>query len=484
MSKRAEKEWFDWLDQIDAEQVDGKLKTIELSAEVEEDLSLDIMKRIKNRTWNKLGMTPNPMPALDMADKPTNKLVKIVAYHKNKNERKLTRDTYGNRKWLSSTVAAAALVVCILFVSVSPDVKAHVQKMLQYIPGYGAIIDTESLQQTVRFVLPQPVEKSFGGGKLEVRGISILEKEASVSLVGTGLKEITSFELRNTKGDRYPFHWVGILGRDPAWNGDYNYKGSIDVTASMELVAGELTIPISLASPNEAQHMEDLGETIEHNEIQLTVVSNESQGGDRKVTIVPRIPAGTKIISFGIDSHRRNFPVKLTDDQGHPVNYTQDANYPNPNEFYYKHTDIKHPYKLLLPEVLLERKFDKPVKITVPIPEKGTISLRQKIDLFGYPLLINEVERVDPGDGLDREQQNSINLYFDFLYKDHASESLLNLFPAFTYHTGAAWDYDEETNAAKYMQIAFKPGAKTFDLYVDTIRTVVRGPWEFTLENK
>jgi len=171
----------------------------------------------------------------------------------------------------------------------------------------------------------------------------------------------------------------------------------------------------------------------------------------------------------------------IVDDAGKVIPFKQDALYPNTNEFLY--APLKRGsggYTLTIPAIKVTKKADDHLKITVPVPETGSMQLNKQFNLFGYPIDVLKVERsMREADG-----KPTIRIYFDVHYDASQPESLMSFMHDLGYMNergGVSGGGNGETMVLEYMEVDVKPDARERDLYFNEATFLVRGPWQFQL---
>ncbi|MDB5054331.1 MAG: hypothetical protein JWM44_2381 [Bacilli bacterium] len=461
MNDNLEKEMFKLIDQLDLRQEIKVLNSVEHAEEIimdDEDI-----RRMKINTFAKLGLVPND----DIH--PERALLRIVSLKK---------------KWSRLLVASLlALVLLASFAMGSPEIRAQIRKVFQYIPGFASVQETEG--QTILFVMPMPVVQKIGSGQLEIRGVSIGDKQSYVSLTGKNIAWLETITLRNEAGKSYVLSNSIESASSGEWTGSYYIEGAIQATDQMVLAYGDIapSVPFQLASAKTVDRVQDLGVTQTHQGISLTAVTAPADGDKTKVTIIPQLPANMRIESFGISPIYNLAQAKLSANDHKEIPFEQDLTFPNPNEFYFHQGENKQgDYKLTLPALGVVRQSEQDDQITLPIPSNGVMMLNKQITILGFPVDLIRVER-NPDDPNKRDS-DFIRIYFDLHYDAASRESLLSFWPDFAIlkkSGGAGEKSNETTKALEYMDLDVEHNAKEYTFYVKEAHTLVRGPWEFNL---
>ncbi|MDF2715259.1 MAG: hypothetical protein K0R28_2184, partial [Paenibacillus sp.] len=388
------------------------------------------------------------------------------------------------RRALRAAIAAVLLAVVLTsaYSASSSEVRAQVRKWLQFLPGFAVVQISED--NTVRFVLAEPVAQSWKGGAVELRGVSIGDSYSSISITGSAGQDARSVTLTNADGIRYTFQY-GTVVRSEGWLGQYYYKGTVRATTEMEASFDNGASPIKfrLQPAVNAGKIEDLGATSDRSGVRMTAVTVSTEANRRRVTLIPQLQTGIRLTSYGLsDFDQMEMPL-LTTAAGEQVELRQDPTFPNPNEFSFSPgPDAAEGYRLVVPAVKAVKHADTPVKVTFPVPKEGILTLDKRIDLLGYPVDIVRVERIPNhiGTGAD-----SVRIYWNLHYDAAAAESPLLFFPDFGYTRqsgGASAKSDEETHVMQYMELEVAPGEKEHTIYVSDLTLLIRGPWTFDLK--
>ncbi|SEG37065.1 Tat pathway signal protein [Paenibacillus sp. UNC499MF] len=482
MKKHEEQEWFGLMDEITADLAENHIPDLD-TAEFLLEKDPGRLKIIKERTLEKIaGTTPGISTRVEVA-RSSGELAPAAL-----SDGRMRKNRPKRRRAYALLAAAAALLLAgATLVGSQPEVAAQMRRVLQYLPGFGGVTDSEKTEQRVEYVQPQPSVHKIGRGTVEIRGVSIGEKHSTITLVGTGIPKNDEVVLRNIYGDKYLFRQAMITGAEGGWTGLYGYEGRIKVTDGLVLLAGKDSFPLKLVTPQEAEQIEDLGPTEEHNGIRLTAVSTAVNEQKMKVTILPQIAGQTKIDSYGFHSSYNEIPPAklLASDTEKEIPYSQDEAFPNPNEVYWDRTEgMEGGVKLVMPALALTRNYENPASIRLPIPEKGSLEINRTFDLFGFPVKVSRVERILKGEKIDGEGdagEDSIRIWFELHGDEQAAETLYE-FPPSLLNGGAVWHRNEQTDKLEWMLLSVQPGQKEYELKVSSLHTRVKGPWEFLID--
>lgn len=477
MSANEEKTLFRLADSIEPKAAANRFGDVEPSRE-ETQLDAQTLDRIRSRTFAKLGLE-SPSASPTNSDFAADTGTPAATEGRTSIEAGRRRSPL-RRRLLSAAVAGVCLVAGVLALYSSPDVRAQVRKMLQFIPGYGTVQSSE--ENEILYILPAPVTHFDGTSRIDIRGVSIGKNHSSVGLTGTNAP-VKTIELINEDGKPYVFK-AGMVANAGDWTGGYYYTGPIKVTEEMSVSFDGVPsdVKIRLTPPAKADRVEDLGVTDARSGITLTAVTAAQNNGKMRVTLVPQLPSTSRIESFGLGSYENIGAPTLTGPAGEPIPYVRDENFPNPNELMFEHGGKGGAsYKLHIPELALVRRAEKPVKLTIPLPQSGVLELNRQWDLLGFPVKVQRVERLV----YDSYVPGSVRIDFDLQHDDKATESLLHFFPDFSVkgqNGGASSRLNEITRAMEEMTLEAEPDQQELTIYVTEVRTVVRGPWEFELK--
>ncbi|MFC3771154.1 hypothetical protein [Paenibacillus sp. GCM10012303] len=477
MNANEEKMLFRLADSIEPEAAADRFGDVEPSRE-EARLDAQTLSRIRSRTFAKLGLAANPAlsPGNDTAAVPDTPAAAEALL----SAEAVQRRSPLRRRLLAAAVAGLCLIAGALALYSSPDVRAQVRKMLQFIPGYGTVQSSEDHE--ILYILPAPVTHLDGTDRIDIRGVSIGSTHSSAALTGTAAP-VKTMELINADGNRYEFK-ASMIASAGDWTGGFYYTGPIKVTEEMSVSfdGTPSDMKIRLTPPEKVDRVEDLGVTDVRSGITLTAVATAQQNGQMRVTLVPQLPPASRIESFGLGSYENIAAPTLTGPSGEPIPYIRDENFPNPNELMFAHNERElSGYKLHIPELALVRRAEQPVKMTIPLPQSGVLELNRQWNLLGFPVKVKRVERL----AYDSYVPGSIRIEFDLQHDDTEMESLLHFFPDFSVKGqsgGASSRLNEVTRAMEDMTLEAEPDQQELTIYVTEIRTVVRGPWEFELK--
>lgn len=469
MTKKIESDLFHKLDQLDDDQ--SNLLMSQMALTDEEPIAAEMLARIKAETFAKLGLshalvtTVERVSSIGDLSKPTR------THH------------VQIRNRIIAVGIASVLIAAYLVIS-SPEVRAQIHKVFQFLPGFAIVQDTE--KQQIQYVLPNPIEMQAVTGKIEIRGLSIGIEQSSATAVGPGIPAVRSFLLHDGKGREYLFTSGYFSGSGSKWTGGFYHVGPIEVTEDMSLSIDEQTtsIPIRLSKVEQADQINDFGVTDTHHSVSLTALSKTEDNGKTKVTLLPQVPSGMRIESYGFSQYDYLTKPELLNDKDEYIEVQRDVDFPNPNEFsFQKDGEATSSYKLIISAISAVMKETKQESFTVPIPTQGEIVLNKTIAVSGFPVEITKVERLPNASGTS--QTVGLKIYFNLHYDANIAESLMYFTPDFAkYETsrGAQWQVNEQTRAMEYLIVEVPPKEKEYTFYIADAHITIRGPWEFQLQ--
>jgi hypothetical protein len=480
MKQSEEKQMIEWVDQLELEQEQvGRVECglneivgqVNNSAQAAEDTQATAasVKRIKAMTFAKLGL---PLAEHQNQTITVTGEISSQPHH-------YAKSNISNNKWKLAWAAAVLAVILISSIAIlSPEVRAQVRKFIQFLPGFAAV--QQEGENPIRYVLPASVVKMSGDSRLEIRGIQIGDQISQIAVTGRRLTILDQIEMVNQDGERYLFKrsWSSSASD---WTAGYWHKGPIRVTDQMQLIIAEISeeLPIRLKKAPQAERIEDFGSTDVQNGISLTAITSLTADNKIKVTLIPQLPAHSRLLGFGLSSYEFMERPRLTI-EGKEVPIERDAVFPDKSEFLYEPVgQVNSSYHLIIPSISVTRTLDNPLKIRVPIPFEGTMELNESFHLLGYPIEIVKVERITHNQ--QGQPADHIRVYFDVHYNASAAQSLLlfSLDMMKSNSSGYGTKFDEQTMAIEYMELPIQKEQKqTYDLYINNAQLLNRGPWE------
>lgn len=483
--EKPEEVWFDLTDELVEDQCLQK-ETLPEPAD-SPVLDNEAMKRMKTATFTRLGLSVPDSTALgNEAATWSVKTTEASPIH-------YVRKSPGARRRISVltvwAVVSIIIVAASLVAAALPEVRAQLLKAFQFIPGFASVQDTES--HGIQYTLNAPlyVQDENGRGQIEIRGLSIGDNLTYATLTGSGgAHRVENLVLRNAEGIRYTLQ-RGTMAFSSDWQGTYYTYDRVQVSNPMEIWIDGVgdSYLLHLQEAQSAANVSDFGVSDTHGGINLTAISQEMEDGRTKISLVSQLPSLTRINAYGLQSFDLHKTV-LTDEQGNIIPISKDEVYPNPNEFYYKRDPVnKAGYRLAVPELGIVRQFEKPFKLTIPIPEEvgETIEVNRTVEIFGHPVTVLRVKRINPDPGSNLADRRALlQIDFDMHFDPAAEESLLLLkldYTAYRSSSGGSLKFNEQTGAMEYMTVDVAMNSRSFTMILKDASLAVRGPWEFKL---
>ncbi|GAA0182231.1 hypothetical protein SH2C18_46440 [Clostridium sediminicola] len=502
--KLHEKEMFNMMDEL-TDYIDEKYLDVFDKEDINEEEMLDDiqLENIKKNVIEKLNVKEDK--------KEETKYI---------NKRKKSR-----RRMKFSKIAAAILIIFgLLFVAYPNEVIAVLKKPLNYIPGINTVMDSE--ESSERYVLEKPISINQDGMKIELMSVIVQNDDNYIFVNARGNDEKIFSEENGYKsinmlvkfrnGQVYNLKSGSMFSGGNDWNASYNNWSDVNEKNiksrflykegdTIEVIIGtedKVNIPVTLIKAPSFEDYSEIGPTTEVNDISVTAIPSFD---DNDLTInlaSPKIQgqmidqyALSPDFSFNQDRFKYkgilNERIALYDDYGNLVKGKGVGSYTPPlSEFHFDITEsVSNKFKLVIPYIKMKYNIDK--KFRIKLPEVGE-SLEYEdyiLDFNDYKLKINKIERINtiPGE--------SVKIYFDTGYDEYLDESMYSIMlapgikafdePIYQSWSGNFGEDDDENmvGALKVVDISLnKEGLKKFDLYIDSIITIKRGPWKFEIE--
>lgn len=437
MNSHEEKEVFDLIDQMQAEDFAGILAEVP----VDRDMVIDdeTKQRIKSRTFKKIGVRP----------------VKS----------RLKRN-------LSLALAASLLVALFGTVAVGPGtVWAKLQRALQYIPGMNIVVEDKE-KQMERYVLRSPVERKAGKSFMKIEGVVIEENQALVNITASFIHfKDSSVYFRNKEGQQLKLEFRGGSSDGTKWDGTFYYSGRVRDAEDLELVfAGEETIvfPLALEKAKSYSSYAEMGPTANVNGISITAIAAE-ENNQTKINLVSPPIEGARIDYYGLGHGSAGITLKDKNGRNYPV--FKDSGFTIPlAEFYFDTgTAGTQDFILSIPYVGLVY-YDEQETIKIDIPEQGMAKINKTVKLAGFPVDFEKIERLD---------KDTVRVHVDVHYDKKAKASLrgFNL-------DKQSWggEMDEKTGALRTLEFDVASYRRSVALRLKEPLVIKQGPWEMNIK--
>lgn len=388
-------------------------------------------------------------------------------------------------RWVAAA-AIAGIVALGALIAGSPAVRAQIEKLMQYIPGYANI--QEAPGDAPRYVLPKPVEVSGENGRMvQLRAVSIDRDLATIDLAGEGLSFPEQIVLENTAGAQFVLkRSMGLRATGDEgwkWTAFYWYQGEIAIPEDGKFVIRYEGLPepigFSLQPAKSVRNMEELGATVAKGGITLTAVVAEDGDDRQRITLLAQIPDGLRIQSYGIHPDPTVARTFLYTPTGERKTIVQDPAFPNANELILERDPAETgQYRLVVDGIDAVKKAEQATTVTLPVPKEGALDVNKSVTIAGYPVDIKSVERVRQPD----LEYDSLLVYLDAHYQEDRPDNLMGFFPDADRNGkggGAASQGDLKTGQIVKLWVDIDKDIKAYKMSVSEARIQINGPWEF-----
>lgn len=456
MAEIEEKKVFEWMDQQDPSDFEG-LDKIEPFV-CEEGADDAAWLRIKHRTFDQLGLSE--VGNRKVVIKPIMH-VKKVTYRVNV------------KRWVVAVCAAVVLGTTVL--SFSPDVRADVKKLLQFIPGFGYVQQNSDPSQRA-YVLQKPVETQGENGKVTVDGLLIQGTSGQIAVSGDKVSaaNVKSIILDTEQGQIEFKQSFASWGNGGPWQAEYYYEGSklISGIENVTLRFGNTVIgPLHLTQAKTADDLMGFGSSDLQNGIRITGIVTPLDENRRKVNLLTQLEGHQIIDSFSKEPITGQQQLQLMDDEGRRLEIIKDSGFVKPREILFDDpTGGKESYQLVIPSIRIVNSEVSHEKVTLPIPGEGTQDIHVTLNIDGYSVDFTRVERVN-----EKSVRIEVNTHFD-----PTQARTLQNYKIFT-KDGIGMSYsskmNEGTRAVEMEWLDVKPGENEVTFYIGEPQIVVKGPW-------
>ncbi|WP_127582348.1 hypothetical protein [Paenibacillus koleovorans] len=372
----------------------------------------------------------------------------------------------------------ALCILLLLFVGTAmlqPQVRAAIQKALQFVPGVG-IVKTEE-KPLKRLILKNSVTTQIGEGKITLSGVQIDDKMTFLILSGNQPSQrADQLELVDSSGVEFQIQRSTSTWSTAEWSASYWYNGKLDIHAGpAKIVLGEsdkYEIPFTLVQAETVGSYEELGETVSMNGITITAVASR-EGENGRLSLLSQHPDDMRVADYGWYGIHNGKKLSVTDETGQPMQMKLIPGLFSPaRDFHFRlgadANAAEKVYTLTIPEINME--VDDTV--TIQVPTHSVDNLNIPFNLAGFPVTITRTERLtDKGPGL--------RLYLDLHFDPQASKSLHNFRIDARSHMARM---NDQTGAIEYIEFSLEnPDAKQMKLKLTNPQILVRGPWIFQL---
>lgn len=446
MTRTEDKDIFAWMDRLDPKDLHGVEEIDPFEGEKADEAA---WQRIRRRTFARLDFGE------DVG------LLKETAY------RKASR-----RKWLAA--ACAAVILSMAFISFSPDVRAKLKVVLQFIPGFGFVQQIEDPEQTA-YVLSKPADSIGENGKITVEGMLIQGASGQIALSGD---HVSAAAIKNlilvTEQGQFEFKQShSTWGSGGPWQAAYYYVGSIPYGGLKNAILrfGSTTIDqLHLTRAKTAEDLTGFGSSDIRSGIRITGVVTPLDGGSRKVNLLTQLSGRQTVDTYGKEPIAEGLQLQLKDNQGRTLPIKKDIGFVKSHELLFDDPTGADYYELVIPAIRIVDVAAKHVKVTLPIPEEGAREIHISSQIAGFPVEFTRVERVNA-----KSVRVEVNTHFDA-----DQPKTLQNYRLFA-KDGLGMSYSSKLNEGTWSVetewLNVEPGQKEITFYVGEPQIVVKGPW-------
>ncbi|BBI31031.1 hypothetical protein [Cohnella abietis] len=369
-------------------------------------------------------------------------------------------------------VLTASLLGLVLLTAVlsNSQVRAAIQKALQFVPGIG-IVKEEELPAD-RYVLKNPITQTVGSGTIVITGVMVDSRMTLVSINGENTARLDKIKIINDQGAEFIIKPSLSTWSSGQWQASYGHQGELDLKGSVSIVVGEegkeTVIPITLIKAETFTNYADMGATSTVNGVTITAITNRVDEKAR-ISLIAQHPKEIRITDygfFGLYAHD-NLKMNVTDNIGNsiPLEIIRGILAPA-SDFYFKLSDKRNiTYKLTLPEIYTETQDE----ATITIPTETTDNLNQTFEIAGFPVTITGVERLD---------EKNLRVYVDMHYSESTTKSLHMFNLAGLSNMGRL---NERTGELVYLEFEAESNRTKQKITISRPQILIRGPWTFEL---
>ncbi len=265
--------------------------------------------------------------------------------------------------------------------------------------------------------------------------------------------------------------WGGSQG---PWYANYYYEGSIPISAPENAMIQYENMgigPFNLTQAMTAANLFDLGPSDKQNGFRITGIVTQLDGSKRKLNLITQLPEGQIVDSYGKQPISENLQLQMLDGRGNPMDILKDANFLKPSDLLFEaSTEESDHYQLTIPSIRIVDRSIPHLKVTIPVPDKGSMDLNVTINLSGLPLDFTRVERLD---------EKSIRIEVDVHYDPSKPKSLQSyrIFDNNGTFMSSTTGMNEKSKAFETEWLDIMPGQKEISFYIGEPQIVYKGPW-------
>ncbi len=454
-NKKGEKQVFDFLDELPTEFFDDDI----LLDDTNQDLDKITLQRIKNRT--------------------------------------MARINSKRPRFIHRIAAIFVGVILIGGLLVTTGVSANVINVLKYIPGINLIIADPISDNYL--VINHPIKVQNGYQEIELVSVTVNKDLGFININARGNgNKITKVSIKLPDGTTIPLTTYSVASGSDTWTG--NYSTQIDLIKDMEIqenvtvsiLFGEdanTQISAKLVKAPAVEVIVQLGPTIKQNDLSITAIP---QLRNNALTINLLTPNNSLIHQFAADPSWNNIAtenqvIKLVDEQGNVIIGNGRSSFSPPlAEFTF---DIDEAYMglytLLIPHVNMNYPINEVFDLEIPKLGEFKVYDDYLINIGDYQFEVLKITRIN---------EHEIKIDVDMLYDKEANESLYflqvgaytkkHLFSSKSQYSSFSQMVNQASGALESIIITLdNPNAKTLPLYIRSINTVKKGPWEIPIDS-
>lgn len=395
-------------------------------------------------------------------------------------------------KWGAAAVLLLLAVGAVGAVARSP-VLAQVHKMLEFLPGFGTVVQTPDAT-TTSYVLKVPVAVKTSGGTIDITGAVWNPGESTLQVSGpAGTWAPRRITIIGPDGKSYVFHYENIASAGK-WFGEYEYKGAIAVSSQTTnkggsavaksmgwdiLYPGETSAKghLTLVKAQSAADYRALGPTVTKRGVAITAMAAKFDD-TVQVTFVSPPSSLFQITDYDLVGQTNKDPaVKVTDSRAHVLPTNPIEVFGTPNEFQFqpkRATDNR--FIVTVPHIT--EQFADTIDVDVPIPAPNqTITWNHTVSWSGFTLKLTDVYRTE----------TNIHVGVQVVRAPFAYERLTGFGRVSEVHQpDAPMSYtiatNQQTMNLKWFALDVDAHVgRSVDIQLGEPQVVVEGPWTFSL---
>lgn len=366
------------------------------------------------------------------------------------------------RAWLAM---AASLILIVVIATMGDTVWANVKQAFNFIPFFNITVEEDS----IRYILPAPVEQQVNNGTLRVEGVMLDNAAAIIVITGENIPVYRDTAIRI--GDKYfeAAGWSIMEKSNTDWQGTFWYEGDSSGVSDLSVVlagAPDVIFELELVEAATYYSFSELGPTDTVNDLSITAVAVMDEESRLEINFVSPPP-----IDGAYETEYTFGEIVLTDTQGHSFSAVETTNWFSKNRITFDVSGAEQEQgQLTLSSILATKLLDQSIRI--PIPSQGRQHVSEIIEVAGCPLEITAVERIG---------EDMIRLHVD-VFSQGAARFLhrVRLEGVGSYMT----KMNDSIEYMLYYEIPIDPGSSQMTLRFRSADIVLRGPWKFDIPLK